>query len=53
MGPTENGPTGHSQEPSGFCMYLRHGDSIDVFYSQVVLEIISVSDSANWVMQGR
>jgi len=34
-------------------MYLRRGDSTDVSYAQVGMDIICLSDSFNWVRQGR
>jgi hypothetical protein len=53
MGLPEDGPSGQSQETSGFSMYLWHGDSIDVSYPHVGMDITSLSDSPNWVRQGR
>jgi len=52
MGLPEDGPSGHSQETSGFRMYLWRGDSIDVSYPPVGMDITSLSDSTNWVRQG-
>ena len=40
MGLPEDGPSRHSHEISGFNMYLRHGDSIDVSYPHVGMDII-------------
>jgi len=52
MVPPEDGPSRHSQETSGFSMNSRHGDSIDVSYPHVGMDITSLSDSPNWVGQG-
>jgi hypothetical protein len=34
-------------------MYLRREDSIDVLYPHVGMDLIYLSDSPNWVRQGR
>jgi hypothetical protein len=48
----EDGLSGHSQEASGCSLYLRCGDSIDVSYPHVGMDITLLSDSPNWVRQG-
>jgi len=45
MGLPEDGPSGHSQETSGFSMYLRRGDSIDVSYPHAGMDSIWLSES--------
>jgi len=53
MGLPEDGLSGHSEETSRFSMYLRRGDSTDVLYPHVGMEIIWLSDSSNWMRQGQ
>jgi hypothetical protein len=53
MGLPLDGPSGYSQLTGGFSTDFRCGDSIEVSYPRVGMDITSLSDSPNWVRQGR
>jgi len=42
MGLPQDGPCGHSQDPSRFSMDLRHGDSTDMSDRHVEIDMTSL-----------